>query len=81
MSVAVTDREEGIGRALLTTLIGWAEDHSTLEKLCLRVHATNARAIALYSALGFREEGRATRELKYGPSAYVDSVLMARFVK
>jgi RimJ/RimL family protein N-acetyltransferase len=81
MSVAKAHREDGVGRALLAALIEWARAHEAIEKICLKVHATNDRAIGLYRKMGFVEEGRAARELKYGPDAYVDSVLMALFVK
>src|SRR5438132_1330044 len=58
MSVNRAWRDRGVGRALLCTLIAWAEQHPVLEKLCLQVFATNTRAITLYRSLGFKEEGR-----------------------
>ena len=51
-----------------------------LEKIYLKVHATNGRAISLYQKLGFREEGRLVRDLKLGPNEYVDTVVMSLFV-
>ena len=80
MSVAKEDRDAGIGRALLATLIDWAKHHDSIEKVNLKVHATNDRAIALYRKMGFVEEGRAVRELKYESGQYVDALLMAMFV-
>jgi RimJ/RimL family protein N-acetyltransferase len=47
----------------------------------LAVFATNARAIGLYRKLGFVEEGRRPREVKFGADQYVDDILMYRFVK
>jgi RimJ/RimL family protein N-acetyltransferase len=81
MSVNKAWRDRGVGRALLQTLIAWAKQHPVLEKLTLQVFATNTRAIALYTALGFREEGRQIRDVKLGPDNYVDVLMMGKFVK
>ncbi len=81
MSVSREWRGQGIGTALLRSLIAWAEPHPTIEKLSLEVFSTNATAIGLYRKLGFIEEGRQPREIKLGPEKYVDSILMYRFVK
>lgn len=81
MSVARAWRGRGVGRALLQTLITWAEQYPGIEKLTLQVFASNTRAIALYTSLGFVEEGRQVRDVKLGPDAYVDVLLMGRFVK
>jgi len=63
----------------MNAFIEWAEA-SSVEKVCLSVFATNARAIALYQKFGFVEEGRRPNEVKLGPGEYVDDVLMYRFV-
>lgn len=81
MSVDKAWRDRGIGRALLTTLLRWVQEHPRIEKVCLEVFATNARAISLYESLGFREEGRLKRGIKLGPGEYVDTLRMALFVK
>lgn len=81
MSVNKAWRDRGVGRALLQTLIAWAEQYPVLEKLTLQVFATNTRAIALYKSLGFQEEGRQVRDIKLESGEYVDVFLMARFVK
>jgi RimJ/RimL family protein N-acetyltransferase len=47
----------------------------------LAVLATNERAIAVYKKLGFVEEGRRIKEIKIGPSQYIDDVLMYKMVK
>lgn len=52
-----------------------------LEKLCLQVFATNSRAIALYTSLGFVEEGRQVRDIKLETGDYIDVLMMGRFVK
>ena len=74
-------RDQGIGRALLSALILWAQQQPTIEKVCLEVFATNTRAIALYQALGFQEEGRLVKQIKLGPGMYVDTIRMGKFVK
>lgn len=81
MSVQKAWRDQGVGRALLRTLITWAEQHPVLEKLCLQVFANNTRAISLYASLGFREEGRQVRDIKMESGEYRDVLLMGRFVK
>jgi RimJ/RimL family protein N-acetyltransferase len=81
LSVAAAWRERGIGRLLLTTLLEWARAHPTIEKVTLGVLATNARAIHVYQALGFVEEGRHLRAFRLGPDEYVDDILMYQFVK
>lgn len=81
ISVCKVWRNRGIGRALLSTLILWAQQHPLIEKVCLEVFATNVGAIALYESLGFQSEGRLRREIKLGPGAYVDTIRMALFVK
>jgi RimJ/RimL family protein N-acetyltransferase len=80
LSVAAAWRERGIGRLLLATLLEWARIHPTIEKVTLGVLATNARAIHVYQALGFEEEGRHLRAIRLGPGEYVDDILMYRFV-
>ena len=81
ISVNKAWRDQGIGRALLSALILWTQQQPTIEKVCLEVFVTNTRAIALYQALGFQEEGRLVKEIKLSPGIYVDTLRMARFVK
>jgi RimJ/RimL family protein N-acetyltransferase len=81
MSVEKAWREQGLGAALLDTLLNWAVSNPGIEKVNLRVHATNQRAIALYKKFGFEQEGLQKKDLKLGANHYVDTVLMGRFVK
>ncbi|HEV2235855.1 MAG TPA: GNAT family N-acetyltransferase [Ktedonobacterales bacterium] len=81
ISVAAAWRERGVGRALLVALLEWARAHPTIEKVTLGVLSTNARAIHLYEALGFVEEGRQVRAFRLGPGEYVDDVQLYQFVK
>ncbi len=73
-------RGQGVGTALLSTLLVWAESHATIEKIGLEVFATNRGAIPLYRKLGFVEEGWRIRDVKRGPGDYVDTLSMYRFV-
>lgn len=70
----------GLGRMLMKHLIGWAREHPRIEKLELQVRSSNVAAIRLYESLGFVEEGRKTKRLKYGPDDYLDDVYMALWV-
>ncbi len=81
MSIEKSLREQGIGTMLLRVLLDWASSHPVIEKVCLNVHGNNPRAIALYKKMGFEVEGVRKQELKYGPTEYVDSIVMAKFVR
>ena len=81
MSVLKEYRGIGCGTALLQSIIKWAKEDKVIEKLSLEVFASNANAIGLYKKLGFREQGRAPRELKINEDEYVDMILMYKFVK
>jgi ribosomal protein S18 acetylase RimI-like enzyme len=81
MSVLKEYRGIGCGTALLQSIIKWAKEDKIIEKLGLEVFASNAGAIGLYKKLGFREQGRALRELKINEEEYVDMILMYKFVK
>ena len=73
-------RGQGVGTALLESLLEWATANPLIEKVCLEVFATNKTAIRLYKKLGFVEEGLRPKDIKFGPGRYVDSVAMYRFV-
>lgn len=67
----------GVGKLLMGALVDWARASPRVERIELRVRASNHRAIALYRALGFVEEGRFRRRIKLGPETYVDDLAMA----
>jgi len=81
LSVAAAWRRRGVGRALMTTLIEWCREHTDIERVCLWVFSNNAPALALYRSLGFVEEGRRVREIRFAPGEYCDDLVMAMFVK
>lgn len=71
---------KGIGKKLMTALIARSKERPRVEKIELHVRSSNERAIGLYRALGFVEEGRKTRRIKLGPTEYLDDVYMALWV-
>ncbi len=66
----------GIGKQLIQSLISWAKENSHIEKVYLNVFASNSKAIALYRALGFKEEGRHINAIKQPTGEYVDELQM-----
>lgn len=71
---------QGIGEEILKAIIDWAKPSSSVEKIELQVRAVNARAIALYTKLGFKEEGRWSKRVKLSEGNYSDEVLMGLWV-
>jgi transglutaminase-like putative cysteine protease len=80
MSVRESRFRTGVGTALLGCLLEWAEANPLIEKVGLAVFADNLPAINLYRKFGFAEEGRQPRQIKMGPDAYQDLLLMYRYV-
>ncbi len=77
LGVAPEWQGRGVGRQLLARLIDWADNWGNVLRIELHVHADNDRAKALYTSMGFVEEGRHKGfALKNG--RYVDSFSMAR---
>ncbi len=73
-------RSRGLGTLLLNRLIAWAKEVPQLEKINLRVISNNPRAMGLYRKLGFLEEGRRIREIKYSDGSYADEILMGKLL-
>lgn len=71
---------QGIGRQLLDYAIQWARRDRHVEKIELMVRATNTRAIRLYRAVGFVEEGRIRKRVRQDDGRYIDDIAMALFV-
>jgi ribosomal protein S18 acetylase RimI-like enzyme len=72
--VSNSERGAGLGRALMEMAIDWSRVVG-LAKLMLRVFPDNRRAIALYRALGFEDEGLVKGEVRM-PSGDRDLLLM-----
>lgn len=71
---------KGHGQFLMEHLIAWARANARVEKIELQVRSSNFKAIELYRKLGFAEEGRKLKRLKYGPDQYLDDVYMGLWV-
>ncbi|MEM1330456.1 MAG: GNAT family protein [Planctomycetota bacterium] len=78
-------RSQGIGRAMIESMLDWARDHEYIEVVSLGVFHTNKRAIELYRSLGFQEEARRREFFRTdhpgGEVEYADDVLMTLRVK
>ena len=68
---------QGIGTALLKTLLDLADNWLMLERVELTVFADNHHAIHLYEKLGFEKEGL-KRMTVIRNGQYADEYLMAR---
>lgn len=74
-------RGQGVGRALVGSLVELAELCPVLQKLSLAVFADNSPAIGLYRSLGFIEEGRRIGEYREEDGRLRDDLIMARSVR
>jgi ribosomal protein S18 acetylase RimI-like enzyme len=73
-------RGMGVGRALMSALITWAEENTALSKLGLYVFEDNIRAIKLYRHFGFEVEGRRANEYREPDGRMRTDLLMYRWV-
>lgn len=69
----------GVGTALLTSLIKWAEENS-IHRIELTVRVTNSSAIHLYKKIGFKEEGIKKHSLLID-SKYEDELYMSKLLE
>ena len=74
-------RNQGVGTALLETMLDWAHSNPCIEKVSTTLFTTNARAMTLYSKHGFVGQGVRQREYQVSPGRYLDAVVMAKWVK
>lgn len=81
ISIQETFANKEIGTCLIKKLLEWARKQEHIEKISLEVFSNNERAIHLYTKLGFKEEGRRHKHVKFGPNEYVDDIIMSQFVK
>lgn len=77
IGIAAGYQGRGVGRMLITRLLDWADNWAGVLRVELTVHADNDRAIALYRAMGFEEEGR-HRAYAMKDGRYIDALCMAR---
>jgi|SRR6185312_4836760 len=67
---------KGIGSKMIEVMIDWARHTGLVEKVFLKVFATNLKAIALYKKLGFTEECREIKAVKQSDGSYTDIIQM-----
>ena len=77
MLVHTEFQNQGIGTALMRTVLELADNWLMLVRVELEVYADNQRAVRLYEKFGFETEGR-KREASVKNGAYVDLLVMAR---
>jgi putative acetyltransferase len=77
ISVSASAQGRGVGQALMTALLDYADNWAQVLRIELSVFHDNERAIRLYKRHGFETEGRARAyALRHG--VYEDVLLMAR---
>jgi RimJ/RimL family protein N-acetyltransferase len=81
ISILPDYRGIGLGTAVMEAMIEWGVAHPVIEKLTLGVWASNEPALRLYQKMGFVEEGRKVRDVKYANGYYDDCILMYKMVK
>ena len=64
---------------LMHDILDWAQLTAKVQKIELLLRATNARAIHLYSKLGFVEEGRFKNRIRLPDGSFIDDIAMAWF--
>jgi len=75
MSVSKAFWGQGVGTHLMQSLIDFVKNTEKLEIIHLTVKADNARAIALYTKMGFKEIGVFPKDTKID-GKYYDAILM-----
>ena len=80
VSLRAAWRGQGLGTAMMKTMLDWARKSSHIDVIWLGVYATHTRAIALYERLGFQHYGVHPRCFKLDDGSYVDERVMAQFV-
>jgi len=77
ITVAKASQGQGVGRALMTALLDYADNWAQILRIELTVFHDNERAIRLYERHGFEHEGR-MRAYAMRSGAYEDVLTMAR---
>jgi RimJ/RimL family protein N-acetyltransferase len=81
VTVRADFRNHGVGKGLVEMLLLWATSHPYIEKLTTNLFTNNTRAVALFNRFGFQSEGRRHREFLVAPGRYLDSILLAKWIK
>jgi len=73
---AADARGLGLGSALLTEAIAWADAHPVVHKITLQAWPHNTAAVTLYRKFGFQMEGYLHRHWRRRNGELWDAVLM-----
>lgn len=79
LGISIGDKsywDKGIGTEALHTILRHGFETLNLNRVHLRVHVSNHRAIQVYQKLGFKEEGR-LRDDHFAHGIYEDTLVMA----
>jgi len=76
MLLAADARGLGLGSALLTEAIAWADAHPVVHKITLQAWPDNTAAVTLYRKYGFQMEGYLHRHWRRRNGELWDAVLM-----
>jgi L-phenylalanine/L-methionine N-acetyltransferase len=77
ISIAPDWQGKGVGKALMTAMMDWADNWANVLRIELEVFPDNVRAIALYTQFGFVQEGQKRCD-SFRHGEYANSLFMAR---
>lgn len=78
LGIVIGEKEywgKGLGTEALQLMIAYGFDTLNLQRVELQVFSSNPRAIASYTKIGFREEGR-RRRAQYVRGQYIDLLML-----
>jgi len=79
MGILKKYRQKGIGKKLVQCILDWAHEKK-LMRVELNVFSNNLAGIALYTRMGFSEDGRRKIAVKLRDGSYCDLIHMFRTV-
>lgn len=80
VGVLVSHQRQGLARAMMDTIISWAQRTEGILKLQLSMFEDNAPAAALYASLGFQREGVRLGAFRQPDGTLHAEVLMGRWI-
>lgn len=80
VGVLVSHQRQGLARAMMATIISWAQREEGVLKLQLSMFEQNAPAAALYKSLGFEREGVRPGAFRQPDGSLDAEVLMGKWI-